>query len=192
MRLRPLALTLALAAAPSAPAAPPEAPALPARAELVRAIPFTLDAPARRPGGEPASSGLVLEIRAAPSLTRTRQAAMPVLQLGRFVAMPASVGADGRLLAVVLGDADLASSELFFGEPELVERVGDADALARLSRAQVAGIPALGAEAAAHALAAGGPPLRARDFAGLSPALARLRCALEPDALAARGAPCDP
>lgn len=165
-------------------------PPTPAPAELLEATPFSLDEALALPSGDSVTSGLVVLLRADPGLTRPRQEAMPVLQLGERLAFPASRGGDGVLVAVFFGDADLGSSVLFFGPPELPSRVDHAAAVKRLADAEAAGLRPIGAHAATGALARGAAPVHVARFEDLSPFLMTLRCRIEAEALAAAGTPC--
>lgn len=179
--LAPFVLVVATAAA---------APDAPVTAEILEATPFSLEEPLVLTPRESVTAGIVVVLRADAHFTVPRQAAMPVLQCGDRLALPASRGGGGTLVALVLGDVDLGSSVLFFGAPELPSRITPVEAARRHSEARAAGLVPIGSEQAAAALARGAAPLRLRRIEDLSPFLMTLRCRIEPEALAEAGTPC--
>jgi hypothetical protein len=129
----------------------PEGPS-PASIELLEALPFQLDVPyvhewrAEKP---PYSSGVVLVLRTDPELVRPRQSREPVLYVGGetaervnapltsgnlVVVVPAPLDEDGEVLF------DAASTPIWFGTPELPERVGAATISSELELALARGV----------------------------------------------------
>lgn len=109
-------------------------------------FPFTWSA--ERPRVE---SGTLVVIEVAPELIRPRQTAEPVLYIGAHSAWRVSPANDaGIVVAFVPLRVDLADSPIWFGTPELPERVDTTSALRELQLARAAGIEAFG-EAAVSA-----------------------------------------
>lgn len=138
-------------------AAPPQTPATPAAVQdIVFAQPFTLEQGemsywrAERPVIE---SGYIVVLKVNPDLVYPRQSAEPVLYIGDTTAQRLNVGyRSGYVVAVVgaeiTGDKamDLSKVKIWFGTPELPERV-DANRIAQESAlADAAGIKAFDAE----------------------------------------------
>lgn len=145
-------------------AAPPQVPATPAAVQdIVFAQPFTLETGevsnwrAERPTIE---SGYILVLKVNPDLVYPRQSAEPVLYVGDTTAQRLNVGyRSGHVVAVVgaeiTGDKamDLSKVKIWFGTPELPERV-DANRIAQESAlADAAGIKAFDAEKIGNLLA---------------------------------------
>jgi len=170
------------ASAALAPAADDPLPPLPASPHaasvtLLRARPFTLDAPTvhRYRAEQPqVRAGVMLVLAVADrDLLVARQSAEPVLYVGaetaarvnhgagsgRVVAwVPAGVDADGRVAL------DLTAVPIFFGDAELPERIDAAAAAAQLRAARAAGARAPTPEVVAAALE---PQVRFADEAQL-------------------------
>ncbi|UYV11423.1 MAG: hypothetical protein NCW75_08925 [Phycisphaera sp.] len=138
-------------------AAPPQVPATPAAVQdIVFAQPFTLDRGevstwrAERPVVD---SGYILVLKVNPDLVYPRQSAEPVLYVGDTTAERMNVGyRSGYVVAVVGADItgekamDLSKVKIWFGTPELPERV-DANRIAQESAlADAAGIKAFDAD----------------------------------------------
>lgn len=138
-------------------AAPPQVPATPAAVQdIVFAQPFTLDRGevstwrAERPMVE---SGYILVLKVNPDLVYPRQSAEPVLYVGDTTAERMNVGyRSGFVVAVVGADItgekamDLSKVKIWFGTPELPERV-NANRIAQESAlADAAGIKAFDAD----------------------------------------------
>mgnify|MGYP001044961618 FL=1 len=132
-------------------AAPPQMPATPAPVQdIVFAQPFTLDQGevsnwrAERPT---ITSGYILVLKVNPDLVYPRQSAEPVLYVGDTTAQRLNVGyRSGHVVAVVGADItgddalDLSDVKIWFGTPELPERV-DANRIAQESAlADAAGV----------------------------------------------------
>jgi hypothetical protein len=122
---------------------------------LVMARPFTLDAPsvhhwrAERPEFH-AGMALVLQVEDR-SLIEPRQGFEPVLYVGSETAARLNVGYDSGYLVVLIPadldaegavDLDLSKTPIFFGDPELPERVKAKDARAQQARALEEGVQA--------------------------------------------------
>ncbi|MFI4916185.1 MAG: hypothetical protein ACIAS6_06735 [Phycisphaerales bacterium JB060] len=138
-------------------AAPPQMPATPAAVQdIVFAQPFTLDQGevstwrAERPVVD---SGYIIVLKVNPDLVYPRQSAEPVLYVGDTTAERMNVGyRSGYVVAVVGAEItgeqamDLSKVKIWFGTPELPERV-DANRIAQESAlADAAGIKAFSAE----------------------------------------------
>lgn len=161
------------ARAGGAPAPEPERPALPlqpteAEIELVFVQPFALDRPgvhslrAERPAYD---RGQLVVLRADPERWLPRQGYESVLYAGAETARRVNVGhGSGHVVAIVPGDVDLSVEPIFFGAPELPERITAEEARRQRDGARAAGLPGALAAAAAveHA-----EPLHAEDEHGL-------------------------
>lgn len=138
-------------------AAPPQTPATPAAVQdIVFAQPFTLDQGevsswrAERPVVD---SGYIIVLKVNPDLVYPRQSAEPVLYVGDTTAQRLNVGyRSGHVVAIVgaeiTGDQamDLSKVKIWFGTPELPERV-DANRIAQESAlADAAGIKPFSAD----------------------------------------------
>lgn len=138
-------------------AAPPQTPATPAAVQdIVFAQPFTLDQGevstwrAERPVID---SGYIIVLKVNPDLVYPRQSAEPVLYVGDTTAQRLNVGyRSGHVVAVVGAEItgeqamDLSKVKIWFGTPELPERV-DANRIAQESAlADAAGIKAFSAD----------------------------------------------
>jgi len=165
-------------------AAPPQVPATPAAVQdIVFAQPFTLEKGevsywrAERPTIE---SGYILVLKVNPDLVYPRQSAEPVLYVGDTTAQRLNVGyRSGHVVAVVgaeiTGDKamDLSKVKIWFGTPELPERV-DANRIAQESAlADAAGIKAFDAEKIGNLLAQN-DTLSERDMSGIHDDVAAL------------------
>ncbi|MEQ8315926.1 MAG: hypothetical protein RIE77_08625 [Phycisphaerales bacterium] len=138
-------------------AAPPQTPATPAAVQdIVFAQPFTLDQGevstwrAERPVVD---SGYIIVLKVNPDLVYPRQSAEPVLYVGDTTAQRLNVGyRSGHVVAVVGAEItgeqamDLSKVKIWFGTPELPERV-DANRIAQESAlADAAGIKPFSAD----------------------------------------------
>lgn len=95
--------------------------------DVVWSRPFLLERPevytmqAERPSF---TEGLLIELRADPALLGARQVAEPVLYVGEVPAFRFNWDPTrGCLVVFVPGAVDLAKTEVFFGSPELPERI---------------------------------------------------------------------
>lgn len=157
-------LLLYVVAAGAAVAAPPELPATPlAAGDLLYARQFTLAEgfTFRYSAEKPVvNSGWILILETDPAIAYPRQSAMPMLYVGEKTASYAPKGyPSGTVIAMVPGDVDLFNAPIWFGTPELPERV-DAEIVSREARlARANGITPFPEHVVGRALEAGGPPL---------------------------------
>lgn len=116
--------------------------------ELVEAHPFGLDVPevhyyrAEQPSYD---SGLLLVLRTERDMLVPRQTLEPVLYVGSETAERVNFGGDsGHAIVIVPGMTleALAESPIYFGTPELPERVTAGSAALELDAARAAGIAA--------------------------------------------------
>ncbi|MCB9916613.1 MAG: hypothetical protein H6828_15920 [Planctomycetes bacterium] len=157
-----LAVVLALAAGTTAvmrsvrddgpPPLPADPSALPVT--VVGVWPFTLDEPATywcRAERPQYDAGLILVLSADPELLHPRQAAEPVLYVGAQTAEKLNTGyPSGQLVALVPAPRgsdgqpvlDLSQAPIFFGQPDLPERVDAARVSAELAEALSKGVGA--------------------------------------------------
>ena len=144
---------------PPLPAAPQSTPI-----EVLFAQPFALDQAGVHTmrAEQPAyREGVLLVLRAEPERWRLRQSYDNVLYVGAETAQRVNHGAaSGHLVVIVPGPLDLVSARVFLGEPELPERVTQAEAERQVALAAAAGIQPLGPALARVAVA---PPLFAAD-----------------------------
>lgn len=110
--------------------------------------------------------GWLVVLEVDPELVVPRQMAEPVLYVGDQTAERVNHGdASGRLIAIVpcrldangAPELDLAQSPIWFGSPDLPERVDARNVRAERARAQAAGIAPSSAQAVASARSAAGP-----------------------------------
>jgi hypothetical protein len=98
------------------------------------------------------TEGTLLVLAVEPHLLTPRQTYESVLYVGSETAERINVGErSGHLIALIPGQPDLANTPIFFGEPELPERITAQEAQRQLALAQAAGVVPAGAEAAAAA-----------------------------------------
>lgn len=159
--LAPVWLMLAAACAILAAAAMPAVPETPARAgTLLLARSFTLEEgfPFRWSAEQAiVREGTILVLEVDPALIFPRNAAEPVLYVGSHVAQRISKGdASGRLVVFVPARVDLEQDSIWFGSPELPERVDSRLARNEASRAAAAGIVPFSAAAVRSAYQRGG------------------------------------
>lgn len=159
------------------------APAADQPIEILHAQPFVLDqgwVHEWRREKPLVSSGVILVLRTDPELVRPRNTFEPVLYVGAQTAERVNGPENGNLVVIVPAPVDargrvaleLATAPIWFGTPELPERV-DAAAIARelaLARSRGAG-PAAQRSRTARA---GSDAIHARDRADLDPYLADL------------------
>ena len=149
-------------------AGPPPIPATPAAVdELVYVQPFTLGNGfkfcwcAERPT---VSSGTLLVLKVDKDLVFPRQVAMPVLYVGDQTAEMVNFGhQSGHLIAIVPGEVDLTKAPVWFGTPDLPERVDAAKVQAERALAEKAGIKPFSAQQVKAAQAKGGARLTVAD-----------------------------
>ena len=161
-----LVCTLTLAAA--AVAGMPPVPTTPAPVDdLVYARSFSLNAGftfnwcQERPE---VSSGTLLVLKVNPDLVMPRQTAEPVLYVGAQTAQRINFGNEsGYVVALVPGEVDLTKAPIWFGTPELPERITANRAQAELEKAVKAGIKPFTAKQISAAQAKGGAAVKAAD-----------------------------
>ena len=160
-----------LAVAATVFAAPPVAKTPAAVDEVVYARPFTLNDGFRFDWtNEPfqVTKGTILVLKVDPKLVIARQLEEPVLYVGNQTAMRLNQGdQSGYVVAVVPGDVDLTKDPVWFGTPELPERINAARIQAERQQAEKAGIKALSAEKAKVATDNGGSRVSAQDMSSL-------------------------
>ena len=112
--------------------------------------------------------GWLVVLEVDPELVVPRQLAEPVLYVGDQTAERVNVGdVSGRLIAIVPSrldasgapELDLARAPIWFGAPDLPERVDARTVGVERARAQAAGIAPLAAQTIASARAGAGPTL---------------------------------
>jgi len=124
-------------------------------------------------GHPPIREGLLLALAVDPDLARPRQIAEPVLYVGGVPAERLNAGyPSGRLLVLIPGTPDLAALPVWFGDPELPERIDADDGAAALAGARALGVAPFSPAEVERALAAGGAALRLRDGRALDHAVA--------------------
>jgi hypothetical protein len=152
--------------------APPAIPDTPAAVdEVVYLRPFTLsngfafDWCKERPQ---VTSGTLLVLKVDPALVVPRQVAEPVLYVGQQTAQRINSGHEsGHVIALVPGEVDLSKALVWFGTPDLPERVDAAKISEELALAQEAGIKAFSANQIESAVAKGGDRLNVSDLDAL-------------------------
>ncbi|MFH0980332.1 MAG: hypothetical protein V2A79_02185 [Planctomycetota bacterium] len=153
--------SIALAGMPPVPATPA------AVGELVYARPFTLENgyPHLWSKDQPlVTTGYLLVLKVNPDLVIPRQVAEPVLYVGDQTAQRVNFGNEsGCVIALAPGELDLTQAPIWFGRPELPERVDAATVRAERALADKAGIKPFSAEQVAAALAKGGARLNVAD-----------------------------
>ncbi len=152
MKIRMLLSLMVLLTAFSAivPAGTPEIPPTPAAVDgILLAQPFTIDKPYEHQwqvDGPMVSSGLLLVLEVNPDLVLPRQTAEPVLYVGSVVAERVNSGyPSGKVVAIVPGDVDLSTAQIWFGDPALPEQVTPAIITGQRAKAEAAGIGPLAA-----------------------------------------------
>lgn len=156
------AALMALAPVAVAGAATPEFDAPRPIERLIYARSFTLEEgfsyqwSAERPR---VREGMLLVLEADPDLVRARESAEPVLYVDRFpVRRLARDETSGRMLVLVPARVKLTEAEIWFGAPDLPERVTVGVALEQAKAARAAGVAPLERSAVRSALKAGGAP----------------------------------
>lgn len=119
--------------------------------------------------------GWLIVVDVDPDLEFPRETAEPVLYVGDRVAQRVTRGwPTGRLIAIVPGEIDLASAPMWYGSPELPERVSTEIARAELAAAVDASIGPFSERAIARATADGGERFRGADVSALAGVVAEL------------------
>ncbi len=115
-----------------------------------------------------ATAGTLLVLKAKPEYLTPRQTAEPMLYVGDHAAMKLNVGeTSGYLVVVVPGEVDLNKTLIWFGTPNVAERVDNATIQAERALAEKAGIKPLSAEKVKAAQARGGERVLAANFSVL-------------------------
>ena len=140
---------------------PPEIPATPAAVDaVVYAQTFTLEEGYKfewRKDSKVFTEGTLLVLKVDPDLVFPRQVAEPVLYVGDSTAERVNSGqGSGYVIAIVPGKIDLAKTPIWFGTPELPERVDAAMIKSERAAATKAGIKPFGKKTVAAAVAKGG------------------------------------
>lgn len=153
---------------PAPPAVPPPIPATPAAVDDVLFIrPFTMDEGyvfEWTKDRAMMTSGTLLVLKVDPALVFSRQVAEPVLYVGNKTAERVNIGYEsGHVIAIVPGDVDLKKEPVWFGTPELPERVDAATVKSERAQADQAGIAPFSAEKVDAALSNGGARLSVAD-----------------------------
>ena len=139
----------------------PAIPATPAAVDdIVYARPFTLEQGYKfewRKDGQVFTEGTILILKVNPDLVFPRQIAEPVLYVGDTTAERVNSGnGSGHVVAIVPGKVDLKKAPIWFGTPDLPERVDAATIKAERAAAEKAGIKPFAKEQVAAAQSAGG------------------------------------
>jgi hypothetical protein len=121
----------------------------------------------------PIREGVLLALEVEPALAAPRQVEQPVIYVGDVPAERLNSGwPSGRLLLLVPGEPDLSELPVFFGPPELPERVDAVAARLALADATAAGVLPFSEERVRAAATAGGEALSLRDARALEHAVA--------------------
>lgn len=110
-------------------------------------------------------TGTMIVVEVDPSFAYPRQVGVPVLYVGNTPAEITNIGYhSGRLIVVVPGEIDLATTPIFFGSTELPEMVTKERGDLELAAAVEMGIRPFSVEAVSRARAAGGETLFAATY----------------------------
>jgi len=111
---------------------------------ILYARPFTLERPFRNDWSkarELVSTGVLVVLEVDPALVVPRDTLEPVLYAGNVPVQRLNHGhLSGRVIGIVPGNIDLATAPIWFGTPELPERVTDGIVRSERARADQAGI----------------------------------------------------
>ncbi len=151
---------------------PPEIPATPATvAELVYARPFTLAKGYKffwSKERQNVTTGTLLVLKVDKALVYPRAIAMPVLYVGDQTAERLNHGhKSGHVIAIVPGEVDLTKQPIWFGTPDLPERVDAKKIKSERALADKAKIKPFSKEKVKAALDKGGERLRLEDATAL-------------------------
>jgi hypothetical protein len=188
MRIAILVLTV-LALTGTLLARPPELPPTPAAIEdVVLARPFALEKGyefAWRQDKPLVTEGYILVLKVAPALVYPRQVAEPVLYAGDTTVERVNVGYGSGHVVVIMpckvAETDLNKTLIWFGTPELPERVTAKTIAAERQKAERAGLLAPSKASVDAARAKGGARLEVKDYDGLRRALAPVIKQYAPD-----------
>jgi hypothetical protein len=129
---------------------------------------FTLKTPYRYTWSkEPmsVSSGTLVVLAVDPAYVVPREAPQPVLYAGDIPLHRLNRGQEsGRVIGIIPGDIDLAAAPIWFGSPELPERVTSTMVATEKARALTSGLRPM---ALAKIAGAGSSPIVAKDLAAL-------------------------
>jgi len=185
--MRLLSIISSLVVATAVVAAPPAIPDTPASVnEVLYARPFQLDKGYHTTWGKDrpiVTSGYILALRVNPDLVYPRQVAEPVLYVGNQIAERVNIGYEsGVVIAIVPGKIagkdrlDLTKAPIWFGTPELPERIDQAAIDAERKMADRAGIQPIAGARVRSALTRGGGILHLQDdralYAQIAPIVA--------------------
>ncbi|HXU31405.1 MAG TPA: hypothetical protein VN851_12575 [Thermoanaerobaculia bacterium] len=111
------------------------------------------------------ATGVLVVLAVDPAYVVPRNALEPVLYAGDVPVQRLNHGnLSGRVIGIVPGNIDLATTPIWFGTPELPERITTGMAKAERGRAEKAGVRAL---SAAGVRSVERPPVVAKDLAAL-------------------------
>lgn len=111
------------------------------------------------------STGVLVVIEVDPAYVVPRDTLEPVLYAGNVPVQRLNHGnVSGRVIGIVPGNIDLASASIWFGSPELPERVTASTVESERARAERAGVRAF---PQARIAGVGRPPVAAKDLAAL-------------------------
>lgn len=125
-----------------------QTPATPASVRnILLAQPFTLETPYTSTWGKETtrvSSGILLVVEVDPAYVVPRDTLQPVLYAGNSIVERLNHGyPSGRVIGIVPGSIDLNTAPVWFGSPELPERVTASMIQSERARAESAGVRAL-------------------------------------------------
>lgn len=111
------------------------------------------------------TSGYLLVLKVNPDLVFARQCAEPVLYVGNHTAQRLNIGyKSGHVVAIAPCDTDLNKALIWFGTPELPERVDKNKAKAEQALAKNAGLTPFSSKELQTALARGSEELKAANI----------------------------
>ena len=170
--MKTISVICLMAVASVALAAPPAIPATPASVDdVVHAQTFTLNSGFTFQWSKEAptvTTGTLLVLKVDRALVIPRQVAEPVLYVGDSTAQRINFGHEsGYVIAIVPGVVDLTKAPIWFGTPELPERVDAATVQAERTLANRAGIKPFSAKVVKAASERGGAALNVADMSEL-------------------------
>jgi len=111
------------------------------------------------------SSGVLVVLEVDPALVVPRETLEPVLYAGNVAVQRLNQGdRSGRVIGIVPGDIDLTSAPIWFGSPQLPERVTESIVQTERARAEKAGVRAF---PSARISGVQRPAVTAKDLASL-------------------------
>ncbi len=114
------------------------------------------------------TTGYLLVLKVNPALVYPRQQAEPVLYVGKQSAQRLNVGyKSGHVVAMIPGEPDWAKTLIWFGKPDLPERVDSNVANTEEAAAKAAGIKPFSAKELETAFARGSKSLKASNVDGV-------------------------